>query len=140
MGRQWGGRRRRPGPRELGLRRPRQSAPDQLSGRILHLDRPLHGRGTRGFEITGDPTEVADQLEHIIEATDLDGFLLEPIFDPTDLEDFARLVVPILRERGRMPASPATGSLREQVTGAAGPHLAADHPGAAFRVTSGIRA
>jgi len=96
----------------------------------------LRGRGTRGFEVVGSPTEVADQLERLMDDTDLDGFLLEPIFDPADLEDFAALVVPELRRRGRMPAAPATGTLREQLTATGDPHLAGDHPGAAFRVTA----
>ena len=96
----------------------------------------LRGRGTRGFEVVGSPTEVADQLERLMDDTDLDGFLLEPIFDPADLEDFAALVVPELRRRGRMPAVPATGSLRAQLTATGDPHLAGDHPGAAFRVTA----
>jgi FMN-dependent oxidoreductase (nitrilotriacetate monooxygenase family) len=95
----------------------------------------LRGRGTRGFRVVGSASEVADQLEALMDDTGLDGFLLEPVFEPSDLEDFARLVVPILRERGRMPAAPATGSLREQVTGSSSPHLAADHPGTRFRVT-----
>jgi FMN-dependent oxidoreductase (nitrilotriacetate monooxygenase family) len=95
----------------------------------------LRGRGTRGFQVVGSPTEVADQLEQLMDDTDLDGFLLEPIFDPADLEDFAALVVPELRRRGRMPAAPATGTLREQLSGRADAHLAGDHPGAAFRVT-----
>ncbi|MCU1527911.1 MAG: class flavin-dependent oxidoreductase [Frondihabitans sp.] len=93
----------------------------------------LRGRGTRGFAVTGSPVEVADQLEEIMAVTDLDGFLLEPIFEPTDVEDFARLVVPILRERGRMPASPLTGTLREQILGTPTPYLADEHPGAALR-------
>ncbi|ANP71350.1 NtaA/DmoA family FMN-dependent monooxygenase [Cryobacterium arcticum] len=95
----------------------------------------LKGRGTRGFQVVGSATEVADQLEQLMDDTDLDGFLLEPIFDPADLEDFATLVVPELRRRGRMPAAPGTGTLREQLTGTDDPHLAGEHPGARFRVT-----
>ena len=64
----------------------------------------------------------------------IDGFLLEPIFGTADLADFAELVVPELRRRGRMPAEPATGTLREQMLGRPGPHLSADHPGARFAV------
>ena len=51
----------------------------------------------RGFQVTGSPTSVVDQLEGLMEQTGLDGFLLEPIFATTDLEDFAALVVPELR-------------------------------------------
>ena len=100
----------------------------------------LRGRGTRGFQVVGSPAEVADQLEQLMDDTDLDGFLLEPIFDPADLEDFAALVVPELRRRGRMPAAPGTGTLREQLTGTDDPHLAGEHPGARFRVTPPLSA
>lgn len=89
----------------------------------------LRGRGTRGFAITGDPVEVADELERVLDATDLDGFMLEPVFAPADVEDFADLVVPVLRARGRLPEVPATGTLREQLNGPGSSRLAADHPG-----------
>jgi long-chain alkane monooxygenase len=91
----------------------------------------LKGRGTRGFQVTGSVTEVADELEHLMDETDLDGFLLEPIFAPTDLEDFASWVVPELRRRGRLPEEPSTGTLREQLIGT-GPHLT-NHFGAALQ-------
>ncbi|NRD27519.1 NtaA/DmoA family FMN-dependent monooxygenase [Frigoribacterium sp. VKM Ac-2836] len=94
----------------------------------------LRGKGTRGLQVVGDPVEVADELERLVDETDLDGFLLEPIFGTADLADFAELVVPELRRRGRMPAEPATGTLREQMLGRPGPHLSADHPGARFAV------
>jgi alkanesulfonate monooxygenase SsuD/methylene tetrahydromethanopterin reductase-like flavin-dependent oxidoreductase (luciferase family) len=89
----------------------------------------LKGRGTRGFQVTGSVTEVADELEALMDETDLDGFLLEPIFAPADLEDFAHWVVPELRRRGRLPEEPSTGTLREQMLGG-GPHLRSDHFGA----------
>ncbi|GAA4178666.1 NtaA/DmoA family FMN-dependent monooxygenase [Gryllotalpicola koreensis] len=78
----------------------------------------LKGKGTRGFQVWGDPVEVADQLEHLMDEVDLDGFLIEPIFDPADLEDVAELLVPELRRRGRMPAEPvAAATLRERLIG-----------------------
>jgi FMN-dependent oxidoreductase (nitrilotriacetate monooxygenase family) len=95
----------------------------------------LRGKGTRGLQLTGSTTEVADALERLVDETDLDGFLLEPLFGTADLEDFATLVVPELRRRGRMPVEAPTGSLREQMLGRPGPHLSADHRGHAFRVT-----
>jgi FMN-dependent oxidoreductase (nitrilotriacetate monooxygenase family) len=79
----------------------------------------LKGKGTRGFQVWGDPVEVADELEHLMDAVDLDGFLIEPIFDPADLEDVAELLVPELRRRGRMPQEPVEAStLRERLIGA----------------------
>ncbi len=92
----------------------------------------LRGRGTRGFTVVGDPVEVADQLEELMDVTGVDGFLLEAIFSPGDHVLFCDLVVPELRRRGRLPAeadrSPGSGTLRERL-GAASARLAADHPG-----------
>jgi hypothetical protein len=93
----------------------------------------LRGRGTRGFAVTGDPVEVADELERILDATDLDGFMLEPVFEPGDVEDFVELVVPVLRERGRLAQVPTTGTLREQLSGTGSARRPDDHPGAARR-------
>jgi FMN-dependent oxidoreductase (nitrilotriacetate monooxygenase family) len=76
----------------------------------------LRGRGTRGFRIVGDPVQVADQIEQLIDVTDLDGFLIEPVFEPVDLEDFGRLVMPILRERGRLRDGVRGNTLRARLT------------------------
>jgi hypothetical protein len=85
--------------------------------------------------VVGDPIEVADQLEEIMDVTDVDGFLLEAIFSPSDHRLFCDLVVPELRRRGRLPAdpdrAPGSGTLRERL-GADSPRLAADHPGARY--------
>ena len=95
----------------------------------------LRGRGTRGFTVVGDPVEVADRLEEIMDVTDVDGFLLEAIFSPSDHRLFCELVVPELRRRGRLLAEedrPAgSGSLRERIGGSS-PRLSADHPGARY--------
>ena len=96
----------------------------------------LRGKGTRGFQVTGSPTEVADQLEDLMATTGLDGFLLEPIFDLPDLTDFVELVVPQLRQRGLLPDGPDTGTFRAQlgIGSATKPdRLAPTHPGYAGR-------
>jgi alkanesulfonate monooxygenase SsuD/methylene tetrahydromethanopterin reductase-like flavin-dependent oxidoreductase (luciferase family) len=94
-------------------------------------------KANRGFQITGDPVEVADQLEAIATGSDIDGFMLEPTFGGIDaFADFLELVQPILRERGLLP-EPRTRdhqTLRERMTGGTG-HLPAGHPGARFRST-----
>ncbi|WP_246316103.1 NtaA/DmoA family FMN-dependent monooxygenase [Kineococcus aurantiacus] len=109
--------------------------PDGSWPLVREVLRELRGRGTRGFTVVGDPVEVADQLEEIVEATDVDGFLLEALFSPGDHALFCELVVPELRRRGRLPADPArapgTGTLRERL-GAPSPRLAADHPGSRY--------
>ena len=89
----------------------------------------LRGRGTRGFRIVGSPVQVADQIEALIAATDLDGFLIEPVFPPHDLEDFGRLVMPILRERGRLRDGAVGNTLRARLTETPGhDRLGATHP------------
>ena len=91
----------------------------------------LKGRGTRGFPLTGSGEQVATGLEELIDATDLDGVMIEPVFDIASLEDFSEFVVPHLRERGRL--EPVSGStMRERMTGA-GPRLADTHRGAGLR-------
>jgi FMN-dependent oxidoreductase (nitrilotriacetate monooxygenase family) len=93
-------------------------------------------KANRGFQITGDPVEVADELQAIVEGSDVDGFMLEPTFGgPEAFAAFLDLVQPILRERGLLPASRGSDrpTLRERVTGTPDGHLAAGHPGARFR-------
>ncbi|ROQ41588.1 FMN-dependent oxidoreductase (nitrilotriacetate monooxygenase family) [Frondihabitans sp. PhB188] len=93
-------------------------------------------RANRGFQITGDPAEVADELQAIVEGTGIDGIMLEPTFGgPEAFEAFIDLVQPILRDRGLLPAtrSASEPTLRERVTGAGTPHLPSAHPGARFR-------
>jgi FMN-dependent oxidoreductase (nitrilotriacetate monooxygenase family) len=92
----------------------------------------LRGRGVRGFEIVGDPTEVADEMERLLEVTGLNGFIIEPLFDLADVRDFVHLVVPELQRRGCFPRTPRTGTLRAQMFGS--DHLPRSHPGANYRV------
>ena len=74
----------------------------------------LRGRGTRGFRLVGDADEVSDGVERLAEETGLDGFLIEPVFGTRDVEAFGELVLPRLRERGRLP-EPAGPTLRERM-------------------------
>ncbi|NAZ75267.1 NtaA/DmoA family FMN-dependent monooxygenase [Kineococcus sp. T13] len=91
----------------------------------------LKGRGTRGFPFTGSGEQVAAQLEELVDATDLDGIMVEPVFDIASLEDVVEFVLPHLRERGRLePAAGAT--MRERMVGG-GARLAPTHPGAGMR-------
>ncbi|GAA1696691.1 LLM class flavin-dependent oxidoreductase [Microbacterium sediminicola] len=90
----------------------------------------LRGRGTRGFRVVGSPTEVADQIEEIAAQTDLDGFLIEPTFGTRDVAAFGRLVLPVLRERGRL-GPPAGPTLRERLSDSAGAHVS--HPNVPVR-------
>lgn len=89
----------------------------------------LRGLGTRGFRVVGDPLQVADRIEALAAATDLDGFLIEPVFAPTDLQAFGDHVMPVLRERGRIVDLLAGETLRERLTETPGsPRLGDAHP------------
>ena len=92
----------------------------------------LRGRGIRGFQLTGDPQDVTDGLESLMDSTGLDGFLIEPVFDLADVRDFAELVVPELRKRGRLPEVPRSGTLRAQLSADGRDRLRSDHPGAKY--------
>jgi FMN-dependent oxidoreductase (nitrilotriacetate monooxygenase family) len=89
----------------------------------------LRGLGTRGFRVVGDPVQVADRIEQLAAETDLDGFLIEPVFEPNDLRAFGDLVLPILRERGRLRDGEPGTTLRARLTErAGGDRLGAAHP------------
>ncbi|NIZ92997.1 NtaA/DmoA family FMN-dependent monooxygenase [Kineosporiaceae bacterium B12] len=108
--------------------------PDGTTPLVREVLAELRGRGTRGFTVVGDAVEVADQLEEIMDATGVDGFLLEAIFSPADHHAFCELVVPELQRRGRLlreeDRSAGSGSLRERLGDGTSAHLSPDHPGA----------
>ena len=83
--------------------------------------------------IVGGPQTVADQLESLADAADLDGFNLGYAVSPGTFEDFITYVTPELRRRGRIRANYASGVLREKLQGPGRARLSEDHPGAAFR-------
>jgi len=87
-----------------------------------------------GTKVTGTPDQVAAEIVHIAEVTDVDGFLIEHTFGGlSTYREFIDDVMPLLRERGAIPQHPRTGTLREMLTGSPTPRLPAGHPGAAFR-------
>jgi len=91
-------------------------------------------KANRGFQITGSPEDVVEEIERIAVGTDVDGLLLEPTFGGTDAyADVIDLVLPLLRERGLWADKPAGSPLRSRLTGGPDGRLAATHPGARFR-------
>ncbi|MGY1814732.1 NtaA/DmoA family FMN-dependent monooxygenase [Blastococcus sp. SYSU D00820] len=91
-------------------------------------------KANRGFQVTGSPVEVADEIEAIVAGSDVDGLMLEPTFGgPEVYAEFAELVLPILRERGLCAEHPAGTPLRQRLMGTGGGRLADSHPGARFR-------
>ncbi|GHC96267.1 hypothetical protein GCM10010313_02310 [Streptomyces violarus] len=69
-----------------------------------------------------------------MEEADVDGFNLAYAVTPGTFADFVDLVVPELRERGRLPDGPTGTTLRERLHGpGGGPRVRADHPAAEYR-------
>lgn len=56
------------------------------------------GRGV----LVGTPNEIADQLEATVEETGIDGFNINALLTPETIFDFADLVMPEMRNRGRI--------------------------------------
>ena len=81
------------------------------------------GIGGRGPVLVGSPTEVADELERWVDEADVDGFDLAYVTTPGTFVDFARLVVPELRRRGRVPRASSRAPRCANASGGAGPLL-----------------
>lgn len=94
-------------------------------GRIEKLDR-------ENF-IVGNPVEVADQIQHLFEQSGVDGFNLNHLVTPGDLEDFINLVVPILQERGIYKKDYKEGALRQKLFQHGTSILPSDHPASQYR-------
>jgi FMN-dependent oxidoreductase (nitrilotriacetate monooxygenase family) len=63
-------------------------------------------KAIRGFQLTGTPEQVADEIEAIVDGSGIDGIMLEPTFGgPGAYRAFIELVLPVLRERGRVGGS-----------------------------------
>lgn len=65
--------------------------------------------------VIGSATEVADQLELWFRNEAADGFNIFPAWMPGGVEDFARLVIPELQERGLYRTAYTGGTLRENL-------------------------
>ena len=88
--------------------------------------------GGIGPVVVGSPSTVADQLEHWVDHTGIDGFNLAYAVTPGTFTDFVDLVVPELRARGRVPLDYESATLRENL-GGPGPRVSDDHPAARHR-------
>ncbi|TNJ61975.1 LLM class flavin-dependent oxidoreductase [Paenibacillus hemerocallicola] len=92
-------------------------------------------KGFRGLTVVGTPEEVADKIQYWVEATDVDGFNLEPYVLPGSYLDFVDLVVPELQKRGIHKKDYEEGTFRERLFGKGYARLPEHHPGAALRET-----
>jgi FMN-dependent oxidoreductase (nitrilotriacetate monooxygenase family) len=92
--------------------KPKPGERAQTVGEILAQ---LKGRGIRGFQVVGDPVGVVDQIKKLLEVTDLDGILLDPIWGISDVAEFADLVLPEMRRRGMLVEPAKDCTLRERL-------------------------
>jgi alkanesulfonate monooxygenase SsuD/methylene tetrahydromethanopterin reductase-like flavin-dependent oxidoreductase (luciferase family) len=110
-----------------------------LSTRALLAERPLSARAfirhTAGIAagghrlVVGTPEQIADDLETWWTAGAADGFTIMYADTSVDFERFARLVVPLLTQRGLVTAAKAGATLRE--------HLGLGYP-ATIRTTANL--
>jgi len=79
-------------------------------------------------KIIGSPKTVADELERWMDETDIDGFNLTTITQPSGFVEFVDMVVPELQRRGRMRTAYDGSTLRENYFGAGHRRLKKTHP------------
>jgi FMN-dependent oxidoreductase (nitrilotriacetate monooxygenase family) len=86
------------------------------------------------FLAVGDVSTVADTIERWLDEDGLDGINLRQYHSFDTARDFAELVVPELRRRGRMPAEGEhAGTLRERLFGPGRARLPENHYGTRYR-------
>jgi len=89
--------------------------------------------GTHPFLAVGTPEQVADEIERWLDEVGIDGINLLQYHSYDTARDFIELVVPVLRERGRLRSSyDANESLRDRITGE-GDRLPDRHPASRYR-------
>jgi FMN-dependent oxidoreductase (nitrilotriacetate monooxygenase family) len=94
----------------------------------------IAGNRNDRFLVVGDPKTVADEIERWLDEDGLDGINLRQYHSFDTARDFADLVIPELRKRGRMPAEgERSGTLRERLFGAGNARLPETHFGARYR-------
>ena len=68
-----------------------------------------------GFRLVGTPSQIADEMEHWVDAGAADGFNITPTHLPPGIDDFVAMVVPELQRRGRLRTEYEGGTLRENL-------------------------
>ena len=84
------------------------------------------------FFIAGTPGQIADAIETWLDEDGVDGINLRQYHSFETLDDYASLIAPELRRRGRLPPAAKPGeTLRHRLTGR--DRLPDTHPAAAYR-------
>jgi alkanesulfonate monooxygenase SsuD/methylene tetrahydromethanopterin reductase-like flavin-dependent oxidoreductase (luciferase family) len=104
---------------------------DKTVGQALDF---VSGTHRDRFLVVGTPKTVADEIEKWLDEDGLDGINLRQYHSFGTARDFAELVVPELRKRGRLPQEGEhPGTLRERLFGSGNPRLPERHVGARYR-------
>jgi len=90
-----------------------------------------NGREERFF-VAGTPSVIADEIEKWLDEDGVDGINLRQYHSFDTARDFAELVVPELRKRGRIRDADEGTTLRERLFGG-GPHLPESHRARRYR-------
>lgn len=77
--------------------------------------------------LIGTPKEIANEMQYLIEETDIDGFNLVQYISPGTFQDFIDLVVPELQKRGLYKTHYTEGTYREKLFGKGSSKLPNDH-------------
>lgn len=105
--------------------------PEATAGAVL--DQILDGREGRFF-VAGTPDVVADEIESWLDEAGIDGINLRQYHSFDTARDFAELVMPELRRRGRIREDYTPGeTLRERLFGQGRARLPETHPAARYR-------
>ncbi|GBQ93968.1 monooxygenase [Asaia krungthepensis NRIC 0535] len=84
------------------------------------------------FFRAGTPEQIADDIETWLDEDGIDGINLRQYHSHETLDDYATLIAPELRRRGRLPPAPVQGeTLRHRLTGR--DRLPDTHPAALYR-------
>jgi FMN-dependent oxidoreductase (nitrilotriacetate monooxygenase family) len=104
--------------------------PEQTVGELLEGFGDL---GRQPLLAVGDPQQVADEIERWLDEVGIDGINLLQYHSHETARDFIDLVVPVLRERGRLRRDhDERESLRDRIFGE-GDRLPERHHGARYR-------
>jgi FMN-dependent oxidoreductase (nitrilotriacetate monooxygenase family) len=66
-------------------------------------------------QFVGTAAQIADEIDHYVQADACDGFILVPHLTPHGLDEFVDTVVPLLQERGAFRTGYAGATLREHL-------------------------
>ena len=83
--------------------------------------------------IMGTPIQIADEIEHWVSETGIDGLNFSQVVSPGSLKDFIELVVPELQNRGLVKTEYEEGTYRQKLFGGKSGHLPDSHPASSYR-------